>query len=317
MKTFKYALAGFTALSTVACAYSPEEAAVESAAAVEENAAEDVNEVTEAPAEAVDSSVLLAGVLEAQAEENKARFDDRHPAETIEFFGIEPGMTVAEVLPGGGGWYTKILLPYLGDEGSLIGIDYSVDMWSKFGGFATPEFLEAKESWAATWTESALEWRGGTDANVSAFAFGGRDAATDGTVDAVLMIRALHHLNRFNTDEKDYMEEALADVHALLKPDGTFAIVQHSGPEANDDEWAKGDNGYMKQSAVIAIVEAAGFELVAESDINANPLDVPTNEEFVWRLPPSLGTSGEDPELRAEMEAIGETNRMTLKFQKV
>ncbi|MEM7663329.1 MAG: methyltransferase [Pseudomonadota bacterium] len=309
MKTQTSVLAVIAALSFAACG-GPAEEPVDAAET------EVVEEIVEA-APVVDNATLLAGILDAQEDDNKARFGDRHPAETIEFIGIEPGMTVAEVLPGGGGWYTKILLPYLGDEGSLIGIDYSVDMWSKFGGFATPEFLEAKGSWAETWTEGALEWRGGTEADVSAFAFGSRDAATDGTVDAVLMIRALHHLNRFNTDEKDYMEEALADVHALLKPDGTFAVVQHRGPEANDDEWAKGDNGYMKQSAVIAIVEAAGFELVEESDINANPLDVPTNEEVVWRLPPTLGTSGEDPELRAAMQAIGETDRMTLKFRKV
>ncbi|MEM6412035.1 MAG: methyltransferase [Pseudomonadota bacterium] len=309
MKTHSIAIAAATAITLAACggpAEEPAEPAPETEVAIEE--------VEAAPV--VDNAVLLAGILDVQPEENKARFDDRHPAETLEFFGIEPGMTVAEVLPGGG-WYTKILLPYLGDDGALIGIDYSVDMWSKFGGFATPEFLEAKETWAETWTADAAEWRGGAEAGVSAFPFGSRDASVDGTVDAVLMIRALHHLNRFNTEEQNYMAEALADTYAMLKPGGTLAIVQHSGPESNDDDWANGDNGYMKRSAVVAVVEAAGFELVAESDINANPLDTPTNEEFVWRLPPSLGTSGEDPELRAEMEAIGETNRMTLKFQKV
>ncbi|MEM9670256.1 MAG: methyltransferase domain-containing protein [Pseudomonadota bacterium] len=311
MKTHLFALASFSVLSFAACG-GPAEEPSESVTTEEAAAPEAEPEVVET---VDDDATLLSGILDAQAEENQARFDDRNPAETLEFFGIAPGMTVAEILPGGG-WYTKILLPYLGDEGALIGIDYSIDMWSKFGGFATPEFLEAKETWAETWTEGALEWRGDTEAGVSALVFGSRDPATDGTVDAVLMIRALHHLNRFNTDEKNYMDEALADIHALLKPGGTFAIVQHRGPEENDDEWAKGDNGYMKQSAVIAMVEAAGFELAAESEINANPKDVPTNEEFVWRLPPSLGTSEDDPELKAQMEAIGETDRMTLKFTK-
>ena len=272
--------------------------------------------VEEAAAPVIDNATLLAGILDAQDEANKARFGDRHPAETLTFVGIEPGMTVAEVLPGGG-WYSKILLPYLGDEGALIGIDYSVDMWSKFGGFATPEFLEGKQTWAEEWVADAQEWRGGADADIDAFAFGSRDAALDGTADVVLVVRAMHHLNRFNSDDKNYMTEALADVHALLKPGGTLGIVQHRAPEGNDDAWANGDNGYVKQSALIEWVEAAGFELVGQSEINANPKDQPTNEDFVWRLPPTLGTSGEDPELRAEMEAIGETDRMTLKFRKL
>ncbi|MEL7482694.1 MAG: methyltransferase, partial [Pseudomonadota bacterium] len=267
-------------------------------------------------AEVVDNSVLLAEILEAQDPDNKARFGDRNPAETIEFFGLEPGMTIAEALPGGG-WYSKILLPYLGDEGKLIGIDYSIDMWSKFGAFADAAFLESKETWAETWVGDAEGWRAGTEADLAAFAFGSRDPALDGTVDAVLMVRAMHHLNRFNSDEQDYMAEALADVHALLKPGGTLGIVQHRAPEGNDDAWANGDNGYVKQSAVIEWVEAAGFELVDQSEVNANAKDQPTTDDFVWRLPPTLGTSNEDPELRAEMEAIGETDRMTLKFRKI
>ena len=82
------------------------------------------------------------------------------------------------------------------------------------------------------------------------------------------------------------------------------------------DEWASGSNGYLKKDFIIVQMEKAGFEYVDASDINANPKDQPTESDFVWRLPPSLGTSGDNPELRAEMEAIGESNRMTLKFRK-
>ena len=261
------------------------------------------------------ASAKLTVILAAQDEDAKARYEYRNPQETIEFFEIAPGMTVAEILPGGG-WYSKILMPYLGSEGSLVGIDYSIDMWSKFGGFATEEFLEAKKTWPETWTNDAAEWRSGTDVGIDAFAFGSRDTALDGTVDAVVAVRAMHHLNRFNTEEQDYMAEALGDIYAILKPGGTFGIVQHRAPEGNEDAWAGGDNGYVKQSAVIDWVEAAGFELVESSEINANPKDKPTNEDFVWRLPPTLGTSRDDPELRAKMVAIGETDRMTLKFRK-
>ncbi|MEL7486706.1 MAG: methyltransferase, partial [Pseudomonadota bacterium] len=110
--------------------------------------------------------------------------------------------------------------------------------------------------------------------------------------------------------------KALADTMTVLKPGGVVGVVQHRGPETNDDVWAEGDNGYLKQSQVVAAFEAAGFELVEASEINANPADIPSNEEVVWRLPPALGTSREDPALRAQMEQIGESDRMTLKFRK-
>ena len=266
----------------------------------------------------VDDNPALTSILDAQDDAAKARYEHRNPRETIEFFGIEPGMTVAEILPGSG-WYTKILLPYLGDEGRLIGVDYSIDMWSHFGGFADEAFLKEKESWAQTWTANAIEngWQAGTTGDIKAFPFGSRDTSLDGTVDVAFFVRAMHHLNRFNTDEKNYMTEALADTHAILKPGGTLAIVQHRAPEANSDTWANGDNGYIKRSDLVRWVEAAGFELVGESEINANPKDVPTNEDFVWRLAPVLGTSRDDAELRAKMRAIGETDRMTLKFRKL
>ena len=113
------------------------------------------------------------------------------------------------------------------------------------------------------------------------------------------------------------MTQALADTHALLKPGGIVGVVQHQGPEGNTDDWANGSNGYLKKSDVIAKFEAAGFKLVKESAINENPNDVPTNDEIVWRLPPILNTSREDAELKAKMEAIGESNRMTLLFKKI
>ena len=82
------------------------------------------------------------------------------------------------------------------------------------------------------------------------------------------------------------------------------------------DDFAGGGNGYLKKGFVIELIEAAGFEFVAESDINANPNDQPSEDDFVWRLPPSYSTTGDDPELRAAVDAIGESNRMTLRFVK-
>lgn len=298
-------LAG-AALTLVACGSSGDDV---------KKAASETDESAKAEMAMKANSAKLAIILAAQPEKAQARYDARHPQETLEFFGITPGMTVIEALPGGG-WYSKILIPYLGDEGHLVGVDYSIKMWPEFGGFATEEFIEKKKSWAPEWVEGAQAWRAGASGDISAFTFGERDAAMDGKADAVLFIRALHNLSRFE-DEGGYMTEALADTHALLKPGGLVGVVQHAGPETNEDKWAEGDQGYLKKSNVIAAFKAAGFELVKESDINANPKDVPTNDEMVWRLPPTLGTSREDAELKAKMEAIGESNRMTLLFKKI
>jgi len=101
-----------------------------------------------------------------------------------------------------------------------------------------------------------------------------------------------------------------------VKPGGVVGVVQHRGPEGNSDGWANGDAGYLKQSRVVEAFEAAGFVLEASSEINANPADVPSNEDVVWRLPPSTGTTEEGTPERAAMEAIGESDRMTLLFRK-
>ncbi len=136
-----------------------------------------------------------------------------------------------------------------------------------------------------------------------------------GTADVVFMVRALHNAARF-APVRDFLGEIMADSYAVLKPGGTLGIVQHEARDEMSDEFADGNHGYLKKQLVIAAAEQAGFEFVAESDINANPLDQPGEEDFVWRLPPSLGTSREDPELQEEMRAIGESNRMTLRFRK-
>ncbi|MEM1439829.1 MAG: methyltransferase [Pseudomonadota bacterium] len=256
----------------------------------------------------------LQATLDAQPEEAQARYIWRHPGETLEFFGIEPGMTVVEGLPGGG-WYTKILLPYLGSDGTVIGVDYALDMFPLFG-FFSEERLEAKKTWATDWVKEADGWRDDDDAGVEAFVFGSRDAAQfDGRADAVLMVRALHNLARFES-EGGYLTTAMADAHAVLKSGGVLGVVQHEARAEMPDDWAGGQNGYLKRDFVIAAAEAAGFEFVEASDINANPADQPTAEEFVWRLPPSLNGARDNPELRDAMVAIGESNRMTLKFVK-
>lgn len=254
----------------------------------------------------------LADILAAQPQDVRDRYAHRHPQETLEFFGIEPGMTVVEALPGGG-WYSKILIPYLGPNGKLIGADYARDMYANFG-FATEEFLEDKKTWTTSWPEVARGWQDG-GATVDAFVFGSLPEAMHGTADAVLLIRALHNLARFEQDG-GYLSAAIQDSYDILKPGGVVGVVQHEARADMPDDWAGGQNGYIKRDFVIAQMEAVGFELVGSSDINANDRDRPTTEDFVWRLPPSYRTSQDNAELRAEMEAIGESNRMTLLFRK-
>ncbi|MFU8814977.1 MAG: class I SAM-dependent methyltransferase, partial [Pseudomonadales bacterium] len=260
-----------------------------------------------------DADARLAAVLADQPEDIQARYQYRRPAETLAFFGIEPGMTVMEALPGGG-WYTRILLPYLGEDGQLIGANYPADIYRLFG-FMTEEQIAAQETWVADWTARAEGWRGEGDAAVAAFAFGSLPEELRGTADAALLIRALHNLARFE-DEGGFLTTALANVHAVLKPGGIVGVVQHEARPEMPDDWASGDAAYLKRSFVIGAFESAGFEFVEASDINANPLDQPTTEDSVWRLPPSLRGSDDDDELRARMQAIGESHRMTLKFRK-
>jgi predicted methyltransferase len=265
-----------------------------------------------AQAGGVDSE-RLAEVLAQQSEDTKARYAYRHPQETLEFFGIEPGMLVVEALPGQG-WYSKILLPYLGSEGQLIGADYSMDMYPLFG-FFSEERLEKQSTWVQDFPEGASEWAGENGACVAAFSFGTIPEHMKGVADAVLLIRALHNLARFES-EGDFMTAALTNVHDSLKPGGIVGVVQHEAPENMPDEWAGGQNGYLKKSFVIAKMEEFGFEYVGSSDVNQNGRDRPTESDAVWRLPPTLSTSRDNPELRAQMQAIGESNRMTLKFRK-
>ncbi len=251
--------------------------------------------------------------LGAQPEEMQARYAARNPGATLEFFGIEPGMTVLETLPGGG-WYTKVLLPYLGSEGTLIGADYAQDMFPLFG-FFSEERIEAKKTWVPTWLAEAEAWRGDNGASLAAFQMGSLPDELKGTADAALVVRTLHNLARFES-EGGYLTTALQNVFDVVKPGGTVGVVQHHAREDMPDDWASGARGYLKKSFVIAAMENAGFEYVGESDVNANPKDQPGPDDIVWRLPPSLVTSREDAALKAKMLEVGESNRMTLKFRK-
>ena len=264
-------------------------------------------------AAAEEASDPLAAVLAARSDEDRARDAARHPGDTLSFFRLAPGMTVVEVLPGGG-WYTRILLGALGPEGRVVGADYAFPMVEKLG-FLEGEALAKRKRWPETWAADAEGWRGDGSAAVSAATLGTLPASLDAQVDLVLFVRALHNLARVEADG-GYLSAALADAHRVLKPGGRVGVVQHEARVEMPDAWASGSAGYLKRAFVVERFEAAGFELVGASEVNENPKDQPTVDDFVWRLPPSYARIGDDAAKRAAVDAIGESHRMTLLFRK-
>lgn len=257
------------------------------------------------------NQALVTSVMKREAEQ-RARDVHRRPVQTLSFFHVKPGMKVAEALPGGG-WYSRILADYLGKDGALHGINYNDDMWAMFG-FFDEEGIKGRIAATAKFPELVASF---TDNGIasSGFTFASTPAAANGTLDRVLFVRALHNLNRFE-EKAGTRSQALKAAYDLLKEDGMVGVVQHRAPETASDEWADGSRGYLKESAVIASFEAAGFELVMRSELNANEKDVPGEGDIVWRLPPSLNGSRDDEDKRKKMQAIGESDRMTLLFKK-
>ena len=196
----------------------------------------------------------------------------------------------------------------------MVGAHYPDDVWGRFG--FGDEWTARQVEGTANWPTQAAEWGVENAATIKSLQLTQMPEEADGKLDAVLFIRALHNLNRFSDEETPYMTDTLAEAYRVLKPGGIVGVVQHHAPDANSDEWADGSNGYLKKSAVVSAFESAGFELVGSSDVNANPDDVPSEEEFVWRLPPTLAGTEEDTPERAAYQAVGESNRMTLKFRK-
>lgn len=260
---------------------------------------------------AVTETDTLNAVLASRSDEDKVRDDARQPLETLTFFQIKPGMTIAEALPGGG-WYTRILANYLGQDGTLYGVNYPDSLWPMLS-YASPEWIAERIAATQNFTAKVATF---TDNDITAqgFTFDTVPREVEGTVDRVLLIRALHNLNRFQ-QKAGTRSQALAATHAMLKKDGLVGVVQHRAPATASKEWADGNKGYLNEVAVIAMFAEAGFALVAQSEINANPMDQPSGEDSVWRLSPSLRGSNDD-EQRDVMVAIGESDRMTLLFRK-
>ena len=257
------------------------------------------------PLAADDHAPRLDEVLAADMrKDDRARDQYRHPAETLAFFKVEPTMTVAEYGPGGG-WYTRVLAPYLTPQGRYIAFEQDSDGRSYRD--------RAQEARAKGWTESFAQTVGamdGVDASrMQAFEIDEMPEDVAGTVDRVLIFRSMHGLNMSN--EADTVLKA---ARRMLKDDGTAGVVQHRAPKnASYDDYGARQRGYMRTQDVVAIFEANGFELVGQSEVNANPKDTANWEGGVWTLPPVLSQGDTD---RAKYLAIGESDRMTLLFKK-
>lgn len=262
--------------------------------------------VESAPAVVAETaSTTLADVINHERRsENSGRDEWRHPMETLSFFGIESDMTVAEVLPGVGGWYTQILTPLTSQEGRMIGITYPDSLWSQMIGTWNEE---TKENFGANIDNMAQYLSvAGVESNqaIAGYTIDNIPATENGQADAVLFFRAMHHLFRF---DEPLIDTALSEVYDLLAPGGVAGVVQHRAPEDSEPGFANGNNGYVKQSDVVAAFERAGFVLEETSEINANRND--PADSLVWRLPP---TTRDNP----DTQAIGESDRMTLRFRK-
>jgi predicted methyltransferase len=236
-------------------------------------------------------SLAAAVAAPHRSDANKARDKYRNPAATLTFFGVKPTDNVVELYPGGG-WYTEILAPYLGAKGS-----YTV---------AAPVGRGADNIAKKLDGDAALYGK------VKRANFPIKDAGTPvapGSADVALTFRNVHNWRFGGTDAA---QTAFNQIYAMLKPGGVLGVVEHRLPE-NMDSALEEKSGYMKKSSVIAFATKAGFKLVSESDINANPKDTHAWPDGVWTLPPVYRLGDKD---REKYAAIGESDRMTLKFVK-
>ena len=237
---------------------------------------------------------ILAG--DQRSPENRARDIYRHPKQTLLFFGIRPDMRVVEIWPDGG-WYTEIIAPLVQARGKYYAALEPADPQSAYITRSEQAFRDKLAARPALYGGAELTTLGP----------GGGEIAPAGSIDMVLTFRNLH----------DWMSEgsapqAFAAIYRALKPGGVLGVTDHRGnPGLPQDPLAR--NGYVNEDYAVRLIEAAGFKLVAKSEINANPKDTKDYPQGVWTLPPTYRLGATD---RDKYAAIGESDRFTLKFVK-
>ncbi|WP_115046405.1 class I SAM-dependent methyltransferase [Xanthomonas arboricola] len=223
----------------------------------------------------------------------------RHPGQTLAFFGIKPTQTVIEITPGGG-WYSEILAPYLRDKGKYVAavVDPAAVPEGRGRDSAQRGRDELEKKFAARpevyGKPSFVSYVPKTPS------FG-----VDNSADLVLTFRNVHNWRMGGNAEAMF-----AGFYKVLKPGGVLGVVEH---RAKADVPADDKSGYVGQAQLIAMAEAAGFKLAGKSEVNANPRDTKDYPGGVWTLPPS---NSHDKADAAKYKAIGESDRMTLKFVK-
>jgi predicted methyltransferase len=233
----------------------------------------------------------------------KERDSQRHPVEALEFWGLKPGMTILEVQPGGG-WWTEILAPYArANQGNF---------YATAADLADPKLSEGAKKNRADFAAKYADEKVYGKVNLVDWGDNAAPLPAD-KFDFVLLARGLHGWVRGGSAEKN-----LAKIFAATKPGGVLAIEQHRAKAGQDPSVF---NGYLDENYVISLVEKAGYKLAGKSEINANPKDTKDHPFGVWTLPPtrqsSEGGKPVDPAFdRARYDAIGESDRMTLRFEK-
>jgi len=247
-----------------------------------------------------DTSRLLDSAISGSHRdpENTARDNYRHPKQTLIFFGLQANMNVLEILPGKG-WYTEILAPALRDKGELTVASFGADHRLEYFSNMHEGFVNKLNIDPQVYNKVIV-----TTFKTSSYL----DPVADGSMDMVVTFRNTHNWIKFEVAEDIYKA-----FYRVLKPGGTLGVVQHRAKDGSDPvDSAK--NGYVTESYLIKLAEGIGFELVDKSELNANPKDIKQYPKGVWSLPPTYRLGEEDKE---KYKAIGESDRMTLKFIKL
>ncbi len=234
---------------------------------------------------------------EHRSEANRARDVWRNPRQTLEFFQVEPDHTVVEIWPGAG-WYTEILAPLLRYQGKLYAAHWPADAELAY-------FRETRERYEAKLAANPEIYDQVVITELLAPTH--IEIAPRGSVDRVLTFRSAHAWIRQNSED-----EVFGAFFQALKPGGILGVVTHRAPPGTPVQTMQ-DTGYVSEEHIKEVALRAGFEFVRSSEINANPKDTADHPQGVWTLPPSLRLGDKD---RERYEAIGESDRMTLKFRK-
>lgn len=257
---------------------------------------------------AVENPLLLVVNAETRSAEDKSRDQYRHPTQALEFWGLQPGMTILEVQPGGG-WWTEILAPYARATGGKY--------YATAADLDNPELSEGARKGRADF-EARFGGKPDIYGEVRLVNLGAKSAPLPAdTFDFILTARSVHGWMGSGIADKVFK-----DLHGALKPGGILAVEQHRAKPGEQDP--KAASGYVTEAHVIQLAQNAGFELADRSEINANPADTADHPFGVWTLPPtartrpySEGPDAHDPKFdRTRYDAIGESDRMTLKFRK-